>query len=316
VPSAYDRLPLNALRVFEAVATRLNFGEAAEALHVTPAAVSQQVKTLEEYLQTPLFRRSGRGVQLTTEGKRLLPGVRRALDELTSAMQNLKRDRESGVVKVSTVSSFLQKWLAPRLGKLRAQHPNIDPVIHTSRETIDFARTDFHAAIRLGGGNYEGLHVERVLDDWLVPVASPQVIKKHGSLPDEGDLSDLPLLHSDALSWAEWAADRSAAHLTPRGAFFDDSAGLLSAAVEGLGFAIVRWSIAAADVAAGRLYLANDRVLPYTGAHWFVCPKEYLALPKLVAFRDWLLAEARAFPLPSPIRRSMEPRLARVMTVK
>ena len=99
--SAYDRLPLNALRVFEAVATRLNFSDAAEALHVTPAAVSQQIKTLEDYLQTPLLLRNGRGVQLTLEGTRLLPGLRRGLDELESALQQIRQERETGTVNVT-----------------------------------------------------------------------------------------------------------------------------------------------------------------------------------------------------------------------
>src|SRR3569833_3834840 len=123
--SAYDRLPLNALRVFEAVATRLNFTDAAEALHVTPAAVSQQIKALEDYLQTPLLRRNGRGVQLTIEGTRLLPGLRRGLDELEAALQQIRQERETGRVNVSTLSSFLQKWLLPRLIALHARHPHI-----------------------------------------------------------------------------------------------------------------------------------------------------------------------------------------------
>ena len=105
--SAYDRLPLNALRVFEAVATRLNFTDAAEALNVTPAAVSQQIKALEDYLQTPLLRRNGRGVQLTLEGTRLLPGLRRGLGELETALQQIRQERESGTVNVTTLSSFL-----------------------------------------------------------------------------------------------------------------------------------------------------------------------------------------------------------------
>src|SRR5579864_6624639 len=105
LPSAYDRLPLNALRVFEAVATRLNFTEAAEALHVTPAAVSQQIKSLEEYLQTPLFRRDGRRVYLTPEGAQLLPGVRQGLDELETTLQRLRQERQTGTINVSMLAS-------------------------------------------------------------------------------------------------------------------------------------------------------------------------------------------------------------------
>jgi len=174
VGSAYDRLPLNALRVFEAVATRLNFGEAAEALHVTPAAVSQQIKVLEDYLQTPLFRRSGRKVELTPEGAQLLPGVRRGLDELETTLQRLKRTRQSGTINMSVLSSFLQKWLTPRLADLRALHPEIELRIQSGPELVDFARTDFHAAVRLGTGRYPGLHVEKLMDDSLVAVAAPR----------------------------------------------------------------------------------------------------------------------------------------------
>src|SRR5215470_11560599 len=136
VNSAYDRLPLNALRVFEAVATRLNFSEAAEALHVTPAAVSQQIKTLEDYLQAPLFRRDGRKVQLTTEGAQLLPGIRHGLDELEATLQRLRQERLTGTINVSMLASFLQRWLMPRLSDLRTHAPDIVLRIHTSPEAV------------------------------------------------------------------------------------------------------------------------------------------------------------------------------------
>ena len=199
--SAYDRLPLNALRVFEAVATRLNFGEAAEALHVTPAAVSQQIKTLEDYLQTPLFRRDGRKVQLTAEGAHLLPGIRHGLDELEATLQRLRQARQTGTINVSTLASFLQRWLLPRLGGLRAQHPEIELRLHTSAAAVDFARTDFHAALRFGLGRYGELRTEKFLDDWLVAVAAPSLIEKYGPLPGTGDLAQYPLLHGDELDW-------------------------------------------------------------------------------------------------------------------
>lgn len=293
---AYDRLPLNALRVFEAVATRLNFGEAAEALHVTPAAVSQQIKTLEEYLQAPLFRRSGRNVQLTPEGAQLLPGVRRGLDELEATLQRLKRERQSGAVNVSMLASFLQKWLAPRLSSLRKVHPQLDLTLHTSREPVDFARSDFHAAIRLGTGQYPGVLAEKVLDEWLVAVAAPRVLEAYGPLPPDGDLGALPLLHGNDLSWAEWTATKpTGRHGSRRGAYLDDSVSLLTAANEGLGYAIVRWSLVAGDLEAGRVVLASDRVLPHRLCYWFVCPESYAQLPKVAAFREWLKEEARAF---------------------
>jgi LysR family transcriptional regulator, glycine cleavage system transcriptional activator len=301
--SAYDRLPLNALRVFEAVATRLNFSDAAEALHVTPAAVSQQIKALEEYLQTPLLRRNGRGVQLTLEGTRLLPGLRRGLDELEAALQQIRQERQSGTVNVSTLSSFLQKWLTPRLADLHRRHPEIDFHIHASAQIVDFARTDFHAAIRLGSGHYPGLHTEKLLDEHLVAVASPAVLAKYGTLSSASELDRLPLLHGTEIDWSRWFSGDTDCLRALRGAFLDDSAALLSATVEGLGFGILRWTLAAGELQAGRVVLASDRVLPYRNAYYFVCPEPYLTLPKVAALRDWLLQQAKEFPPPPAVPR-------------
>ncbi len=302
--SAYDRLPLNALRVFEAVATRLNFSDAAEALHVTPAAVSQQIKALEDYLQTPLLRRNGRGVQLTLEGTRLLPGLRRGLDELEAALQQIRQERESGRVNVTTLSSFLQKWLTPRLVDLHRQHPEIDFHIHASAEMVDFARTDFHAAVRLGSGQYPGLHTEKLLDEYLVAVASPAVLEKYGVLSSSCDLDRFPLLHGTEIDWSRWFSGETDCEKALRGAFLDDSAALLSATVEGLGFGILRWTLAAGELQAGRVVMASDRVLPYRYAYHFVCPEAYLALPKVAALREWLLGQARQFPAPPTVAQS------------
>jgi LysR family transcriptional regulator, glycine cleavage system transcriptional activator len=302
--SAYDRLPLNALRVFEAVATRLNFSDAAEALHVTPAAVSQQIKALEDYLQTPLLRRNGRGVQLTLEGTRLLPGLRRGLDELESALQQTRRERESGTVNVTTLSSFLQKWLTPRLADLHARHPEIDFRINTSSEIVDFARSDFHAGIRLGKGIYPGLHSEKLMDEYLVAVAAPAVFAKHGPIPEEpSGLSRLPLLHGDEIDWPDWCARNSEKVTGLRGAYLDDSGALLTAVVEGLGYGIIRWSLAAWELEMGRLALASQQVLRHGNSYYFVCPEGYLALPKVAALRDWLMHQARNF-APPPMLES------------
>ena len=296
--SAYDRLPLNALRVFEAVATRLNFSDAAEALNVTPAAVSQQIKALEDYLQTPLLRRSGRGVQLTLEGTRLLPGLRRGLGELEAALQQIRQERETGTVNVTTLSSFLQKWLTPRLADLHLRHPEIDFHIHASSELVDFARTDFHAAIRLGTGDYPGLRSEKFLDEYLVAVASPAVLAKHGSISSAADLAHVPLLHGTEIDWGSWAAGDVESLAGLRGTFIDDSAALLSAAIEGAGFGILRWTLVAAELQAGRVVLASKRIVPHRFAYHFVCPEGYMTLPKVTALRDWLVHQAQQFPAP------------------
>jgi len=296
--SAYDRLPLNALRVFEAVAERLNFGAAAEALHVTPAAVSQQIRTLEDYLQTPLFRRSGRNVQLTPEGARLLPGVRRGLDQLEAALNGLKQDRHTGALNVTTTNSFLQKWLLPRLADLHARHPDIELRLHTSPDIVDFSRSDFHLALRFGKGGYEGLCYEKLLDEWAFAVASPATLSRYGPLPADGDTSRYPLLHGTEVDWTTWfAALGPVTQHRPR-AYIDDSAALLSAVTEGLGFAIVRWTLVAGELQSGRLALASRRAVPSDLAYYFVCPETYTSLPKVAALREWLRSQAQQFPPP------------------
>jgi len=302
-----DLPPLKALRVFEAAARHLSFTRAAAELHVTQAAVSQQVKALEDYLQTPLFRRRGRSIALTSEGADLLPRVRRGLDELEAALQQSRRQRESGVLNISMLSSFLQKWFAPRLG---AQHDHLHDIelrVHTSREAVDFARSDFHAAIRLGAGNYPGLYSEKLLDDWLVPVATPALVRKYGMIPRAKDLSAFPLLYSSDEPWSSFVADATAGSAKTRPALLDDSVSVISAALEGHGFAVARWSLVQRDVAAGRLAIACDVVRQFRFSYYFVCPDSYAAMPKVVRLRDWLRAEAARHPLPPTMALSLKP---------
>jgi LysR family transcriptional regulator, glycine cleavage system transcriptional activator len=298
VSSAYDRLPLGALRVFEAVATHLSFSLAADALHVTPAAVSQQIKALEGYIQVPLFRRSGRRVEITDEGLELLPAVRSGLQKLESAIQQVKHHGRAGPLQISTLASFLQIWLLPRIGSFRRNSPNVELRFHTSRELVDFSRTPNHVAIRFGRGNYPNLHCEKLLDDWLVPVARPDLIKRHGMIERGADLSRFPLLESGDEPWSVWSELDADAAWHSRAPSIDDSAGLLAAAEEGLGYVLARWTLAARSLQKGSLALAGKGALPYGFAYYFVCPKSFLELPKVAQFRDWIFAAAREFPPP------------------
>jgi LysR family glycine cleavage system transcriptional activator len=291
-------LPLNALRVFEAVATRLSFGEAAEALNVTPAAVSQQIKALEDYLQMPVLRRSGRKVELTPEGARLLPGIRAGLDSLVVALREMRMMRASGIINVSTLSSLMQKWMTPRLHRLHAKFPDLQVDWHTSRETVDFTRSDFHAAVRLGEGQTPGLDYEKLMDEWIVVVASPEIYKRHGSIDGRASLKGIPMLQAKDEPWARF--EKSAAPTPwPAGpTIIDDSVSVLSAVIEGLGYAPARWSIAAHDLQAGRVVLASKTIVPSRFRYWFVCPPSYSDLPMVCALRQWLKEEAAAFPTP------------------
>jgi LysR family transcriptional regulator, glycine cleavage system transcriptional activator len=299
VPTAHDRLPLGALRVFEAVATHLSFSAAADALNVTPAAVSQQIKALEGYIQVPLFRRSGRRVEITDEGLELLPAVRAGLEKLEAALQQIKHHRRAGPLQVTTLSSFLQIWLLPRIRSFRRKYPNIDLRFHTSRELVDFSRTGHHVAIRFGRGNYPNLHCEKILDDWLVPVANPDLIKQYGMIERGTNLSKYPLLESGDEPWSIWSQmDEEAAWLS-RAPSIDNSAGLLTAAEEGLGYALASWTLVTRALHKGTLRLAGKGAVPYGSAYYFVCPKNFLAIPKVAQFREWILGAAREFPGPS-----------------
>jgi LysR family glycine cleavage system transcriptional activator len=296
---SFHRLPLNALRVFEAVATHLSFANAAESLHVTPAAVSMQVRSLEEYLRVPLFRRSGRSIALSAEGALLLPGVRRGLGELQQALQQLRQDRSGGVLNISTVASFLQKWLLPRLPQFYERSPHIELSIHTSPAPVDFAQGDFHAALRMSTAPTPGLYNEKLLDEWFVPVCTPELLARHGAVRTLADLRRYPLLRSSDESWSMWRHPGAEADWRERGTAFDDSLTVLAAAEQGQGLALTRWAIAARDIDSGRLVRASEQLLPCPRSYYFVCPESYLALPKLQELLKWLREAAAAFPAPA-----------------
>ena len=294
----FERLPLNGLRVFESVASHLSFTEAAEALHVTAAAVSMQIRALEQYLRVPLFRRKGRSITLTAEGELLLPGVRRGLGTLQQSMQQLRQDRSSGALSISTLASFLQKWLLPRLPRFHDRHPEIELSIHTSRTPVDFASSDFHAAVRMSTGPSAGLYSEKLMDEWFLPVCTAELLAKHGPLRDAADLKRFPLLHSSDEDWSLWLDPGSAPGWQERGTAFDDSLTVLAGAEQGIGLALTRWSLAAQDLAQGRIVRASERIVPCPRAYYFVCPEMYVTMPKVEQLLTWLREVAAAFPRP------------------
>jgi LysR family transcriptional regulator, glycine cleavage system transcriptional activator len=294
----FERLPLSGLRVFESVASHLSFSEAAEALHVTPAAVSLQIRALEQYLRVPLFRRKGRSVTLTAEGELLLPGVRRGLTTLQQSMRQLRQDRLSGALRISTLASFLQKWLLPRLPRFHDRYPEIELSIHTSRTPVDFSSSDFHAAVRMSPGPSAGLHSEKLMDEWFVPVCTRELLAKYGPLRDAADLQRFPLLHSSDEEWSLWLQPGAAVAWQERGTAFDDSLTVLAGAEQGQGLALSRWSLAAQDLAQGRIVQASERIVPCPRAYFFVCPETYVTMPKVQQLLDWLREMAAAFPRP------------------
>jgi LysR family transcriptional regulator, glycine cleavage system transcriptional activator len=297
--SDQPKLPLNALRAFEAVAAHLSFTDAAHALNVTTAAVSSHIKSLEEFFETPLFVRHSRSVRLTAQGARLLPGVQRGMSELSRAVETLRLDRTSGLLNISLLGSFLQKWLLPRLGDFYQKHPEVDLRFNASRELIDFMSTDFHAAVRYGRGEWPHTRAEKMLDDWVFPVASPELVTKLGPIDTIGDFNKYPLLHSSSEPWVEWmrrvGGDTSRLE---RGPVLDDSASVLTAAEQGHGLALARWSLVAGDLAAGRLVRPSAQSVRQQHSYYFVAPPQNFDLPKVRRFRDWLREVCSEFPPP------------------
>lgn len=301
------KLPLNALRAFEAVATHLSFTAAAQSLHVTTAAVSSHIKALEEFLETPLFTRHSRSVRLTAQGAKLLPGVQRGMSELTRAVDQLRMDRSSGLLNISLLGAFLQRWLLPRLGQFHQAHPSIDLRFGASHELVNFMSTDFHAAVRYGAGQWPQVRSERMLDDWVFPVTSPALLEKFGPIQTLGDLQKYPLLHSPSEPWTHWlrrmGGDTTRAH---EGPVMEDSSAVLTAAEAGQGLALARWSLVAGDLAAGRLVRPCEQSVRQHHAYYFVAPETNFELPKVAKFRQWLHAVCNEFPPPEGERLEPE----------
>ncbi len=297
--TAFRRLPLSSLRVFVAVAEHLSFTRAASALGITAGAVSMQIRSLEEYLRATLFNRSGRVVQLTPEGARLLPRVRSGLDELERAIDEARTDRRTGPLMITTLASFLQQWLLPRLQGFNKKYPEIDLRIHTSPQVVDFLRSDVQAAVRFGTGAWPQLHVEKVLDEWLVPVCTKALMAKHGPIRTRDDLKRIPLLHSLSEPWNVWPDIKVASEdWGTGGSSFDDSVTVVRAAETGQGFALVRWSLAYEQIHDGRLVLASPGIVKAPRSYYFVCPPSYVSMEKVAAFREWLIEQAAQAPVP------------------
>jgi len=292
------QVPLNALRTFEAVASRLSFTRGAEALHVSPAAVSSQIRALEDRLKQPLFHRKGRQIRLTKAGRKLLPGVQRGLTELRQAVSLLEQDLQEGVLNVSMVPTFLQKWLMPRIADFYNAHPEIDLRINADNNLVRFDDSDFHAAVRFGPGKWKGLKSTKLLDDWILPVCSPRLLKKIGPIRSAEELQQHNLLFVESEVWDAWFKALGESSRNRRWPLLNDSLSILMAAEQGQGIALSRWSLVARDLDHGRLVRPIPKVVKTDWSYYFVSPKRYFDIPKLVIFREWLEKCCQMFDIP------------------
>jgi LysR family glycine cleavage system transcriptional activator len=289
--------PLKTLPDFEAAARHLSFTKAAEELHVTHGAVSRQVKSLEDYLGLSLFRRLNRTLRLTDEGQAYARSVRETLDSLADATQRLRAPQETSGLTVSTTYSFTSGWLVPRLGRFRALHPEIDIRLQANDQVVDFARDNVDLAIRYGRGHYPDFGAERLMGDVYAPVASPVLLKGKHPLKKPVDLRHHVLLHEEGneVDWRMWLAAAGVEGVdASRGPIFSHSTMAIQAAIHGEGVALGRTALIEEELAAGQLVRLFDLRLKAEMAYYIVYPPRALERPKVRAFRDWLLAEARS----------------------
>ena len=289
--------PLTALRAFEAAARHRSFTRAAAELHVTQAAISHQVKQLEDWLNLKLFERYGHALTLTAEGKAYLPDVSAALDALAASTERLAGHSVAGPLRITVLPSFAAKWLMPRLGRFRAAQPKIDLHISSSLEASDFSNGEFDLGIRLGLGRWPGLRADLIARECLSPLCNPAVQAGQHPLQTPADLRFHTLLHDQPRDlWARWLELAGASEVEVNtGPGFSDSGLVLQAAIDGHGVALGRVFLAADDIAAQRLVKPFELKLPNDYIYWLVYPKSSAAKPRIEAFRDWLLEETMTF---------------------
>ncbi|MEA1674015.1 transcriptional regulator GcvA [Nitrospirillum sp. BR 11163] len=292
----YRLPPLTTLRPFEAAGRHLSFKRAAEELNLTPSAVSHALQTLEDWLGTPLFTRGHRSLSLTAAGEAYLPEVRGMLERLATVTAALPGRAPSGRLAVSVAPTFGLRWLVPRLPRFSDLYPDITLTLDTSHRPADLPRDGVDVAIRMRQDDWRpaeraDLHAIRLVREVLVPVCAPALAAR---VTSPADLADLPLLHVDSVTeeWAAWeAATGVELGLPRRGVRFDTVHMALEAAVSGLGIAMGRLPLVAADLSAGRLAAVLGPPRPISTGYWLITSRAGRNRPEVAAFRTWIQAE-------------------------
>jgi LysR family glycine cleavage system transcriptional activator len=306
--------PLNALRAFEVAARHLSFATAAKELHVTPAAISHQIKGLEEHVGHLLFRRLKRGLELTRAGQALLPKLSEGFGRLGDAVEELRGIEEEGTLSVSAATSLASRWLTPRLHRFVSAHPDLDVRIHASTRLIDPKKgdpeggdgdpgsplEDADVAIRFGTGNYPGYRVDKLMAVAVTPMCSPRLLEGKRALRAPADLAQQVLIHDNvtfddgSALWPTWLAAAGLPGLdASHGLRFSHAMLALEAAADGMGVALSMPVLAGADLASGRLVAPFSLSLPLKFAYYIVSAADTAERADVIAVRDWLLAEAK-----------------------
>ncbi|OTA16674.1 LysR family transcriptional regulator [Xenorhabdus vietnamensis] len=287
--------PLNALRVFDAAARHLSFTKAAEELFVTQAAVSHQMKSLEDFLGLKLFRRRNRSLLLTEDGQSYYLDIKEIFTAINDATRKLQARSAKGALTVSLSPSFAIQWLVPRLSGFNQSFPGIDVRIQAVDREEDKLADDVDVAIFYGRGNWPGMRTDRLYPEYLLPVCSPTLLTGDRPLKTPSDLARHTLLHDS--SRRDWQAyirqlDMQQQINVQQGPIFSHSAMVIQAAVHGQGVALANNVMAQNEIDAGRLVCPFNDVLVSKNAFYLVCHDNQAELGKIAAFRKWILTQA------------------------
>ncbi|WP_296417083.1 transcriptional regulator GcvA [Pseudooctadecabacter sp.] len=294
-----DRLPpLTALRAFEAAARHLSFAKAAAELNVTPAALSFQIKSLEDHLGHPVFHRLNRAVELTEAGRALAPGVTDGFAALSAAWRNTQRLSDNKTLTVTAGPAFTSKWLAPRLFEFAQAHPEIELRFSASLRLIDFDRDEVDVAIRFGLGNDEGVFSEPLIREWMTPMMTPELAAKYDT-PEK--LDGAPLIHDESITffkqptdWPAWCRAAGISIDTTSGLRFSQADHALDTAISGAGVVLGRVSLATRALEQGRLVAPFKTGLLTQAQFRFICPEGTQTRPHVAAFKNWIFSEIQA----------------------
>lgn len=283
--------PLNSLKSFEAAGRLLSFTRAALELNVTQAAVSHQIKVIEEYLGVTLFIRYPRKLALTEQGKALLPEVIEAFDKVSNAIGAVSQEPASKMVSVRLAPSFAAKWLSPRLKYFWLQYPEVDLCLYHAHPAVDFDREEIDIAVTYGKGDWPGVVADPLLSLDFFPVCSPTFMSNDKPLSDINNLRYYTLLHdANYQCWSDWINLAGIEEInSSKGTIIDDTNVLIQAAVDGQGVALGSTTFVQDLLESGRLIRPFDITLENECAYYIVCPEAHLKNPSVQAFKNWLL---------------------------
>jgi DNA-binding transcriptional LysR family regulator len=296
--------PLNALRAFAAAGRLLSFRKAADELAVTPTAISHQIRNLEADLGARLFRRMTRRLQLTEAGQRLLPELAGAFDRIASAVERLRQGEAGGSLTISSLSTFSYRWLAPRLQRFQAKHPQYEIKVGVSQRFVDFARDEVDVGIRVGYGPWPGVEAIPLFEDRFTPLIARRMLEAGPKLRRPEDLLHYSLLREIGTEYGDWEVwFRAAGGIARRkagSAVFDSSQLAVQAALNGLGVALVNPIFFEHEIKSGELVQPFPLFATIGKSYFLAYAEERADHPKIVAFRDWILAEIEAFKATPP----------------